>query len=154
MEATGDNGMVLSINGYNVGDLILGTTTFAGDPKHAQFRPEDADNFDLSVGASADDQAYVQTMFAMPVTTIFIIEKGGNDTGYMQALDENGEPLDEPTPFLPADFKDTGLTGVQDQKVAAAVIALEVPVYGIRVLPPDDQALGFDPTSVSGVPAQ
>jgi len=153
-EATGDNGTVLSINGINVGDLILGTTTFAGDPMHAQFPPEDADNFDLSVGASADDQAYVQTMFAMPVTTIFIIEKGGNDTGYMQALDENGEPLDEPTPFLPADFKDTGLIGVQDQKIAAAVIALEVPVYGIRVLPPDDKALGFDPTSVSGVPAQ
>jgi len=153
-EATGDNGTVLSINGNNVGDLILGTTTFAGDPMHASFPPEDADNFDISVGASADDQAYVQTMFAMPVTTIFIIEKGGNDTGYMQSLDENGEPLDEPTPFLPADFKDTGLIGVQGQKVAAAVIALEVPVYGIRILPPDDKALGFDPTSVSGVPAQ
>ena len=154
MEATGDNGTVLSINGKNVADLILGTTTFAGDPIHADFPPEDADNFDLSVGASADDQAYVQTMFAMPVTTIFIIEKGGNDTGYMQSLDEKGEPLDEPTPFLPADFKDTGLIGVQDQKVAAAVIALEVPVYGIRILPPDDKVLGFDPTSVSGVPAQ
>jgi len=153
-EATGDSGTIVSINGVAVADLILGTTTFAGDPKHAHFPPEDADNFDLSVGASADDQAYVQTMFAMPVTTIFIIEKGGNDTGYMQALDENGNPLDEPTPFLPADFKDTGLMGVQDQKVAAAVIALEVPVYGIRVLPPDDKALGFDPTSVSGVPAQ
>ncbi len=154
LEATGDSGMVLSINGINVGDLILGTTTFAGDPMHAQFPPEDADNFDLNVGASADDQAYVQTMFAVPVTTIFIIEKGGNDTGYMQALDEKGEPLDEPTPFLPSDFKDTGLMGVQNQKVAAAVIALEVPVYGIRVLPPDDKALGFDPTSVSGIPAQ
>ena len=153
-EATGDNGTVLSINGKNVADLILGTTTFAGDPIHADFPPEDADNFDLSVGASADDQAYVQTMFAMPVTTIFIIEKGGNDTGYMQSLDEKGEPLDEPTPFLPADFKDTGLTGVQGQKVAAAVIALDVPVYGIRILPPDDKVLGFDPTSVSGVPAQ
>jgi hypothetical protein len=93
-------------------------------------------------------------MFAMPVTTIFIIEKGGNDIGYMQSLDENGDPLDEPTPFLPADFKDTGLTGVQGQKVAAVVIALEVPVYGIRILPPDDMVLGFDPTSVSGVPAQ
>ena len=54
-EATGDNGTVLSINGINVGDLILGTTTFAGDPMHAQFPPEDADNFDLSVGASADN---------------------------------------------------------------------------------------------------
>ena len=153
-EATGDNGTIVSINGVAVADLILGTTTFAGDPMHASFPPEDADNFDLSVGASADDQAYVQTVFAMPVTTIFIIEKGGNDIGYMQSLDENGDPLDEPTPFLPADFKDTGLTGVQDQKVAAAVIALEVPVYGIRILPPDDKALGFDPTSVSGVPAQ
>ena len=153
-EATGDNGTIVSTNGVAVADLILGTTTFAGDPMHANFPPEDADNFDLSVGASADDQAYVQTVFAMPVTTIFIIEKGGNDTGYMQSLDENGDPLDEPTPFLPADFKDTGLTGVQGQKVAAAVIALEVPVYGIRILPPDDKVLGFDPTSVSGVPAQ
>jgi hypothetical protein len=154
LEATGDNGTVVSINGINVSDLILGTTTFAGDPKHASFPPEDADNFDLSVGASADDQAYVQTMFAMPVTTIFIIEKGGNDTGYMQALDESGAPSGDPLPFSPAEFTDTGLTGVQGQKVTAAVIAVEGPVYGIRILPPDDEALGFDPTSVSGVPAQ
>jgi hypothetical protein len=104
-EATGDNGTIVSINGVAVADLILGTTTFAGDPMHANFPPEDADNFDLSVGASADEQAYVQTMFAVPVTTIFIIEKGGNDIGYMQSLDANGDPLDEPTPFLPADFK-------------------------------------------------
>jgi len=153
-EATGDNGTIVSINGVAVADLILGTTTFAGDPKHASFPPEDADNFDLSVGASADDQAYVQTVFAMPVNTIFVIEKGGNDTGYMQSLDENGEPLDEPTPFSPADFANTGLKGVQDQDVAVAAVTLDVPVYGIRILPPDDKSLGFDPTSVSGIPAQ
>ena len=153
-EATGDNGTITSINGVAVADLILGTTTFAGDPKHAQFPPADADNFDLSVGASADDEDYVQTVFTMPVTTIFIVEKGGNDTGYIQSLDENGNPLDEPVPFSPAEFKDTGLTGVQGQAVAAAVITLDVPVYGIRILPPDDKPLGFDPTSVSGIPAQ
>ena len=62
-EATGDNGMIVSINGVAVADLIIETTTFAGDPKHALFPPEDADNFDLSVGASADDQAYVQTIW-------------------------------------------------------------------------------------------
>jgi len=154
LEATGDNGTIISINGISVNDLILGTTTFAGEPKSANFPPQDADNFDLSVGASADDQAYVQTMFAVPVTTIFIIEKGGNDNGYMQCLDQNGDPLGEPVPFSPADFKDTGLKGVQNQAVAAAVVTVDVPVYGIRILPPDDKALGFDPTSVSGIAAQ
>jgi len=152
-EATGDNGTIISINGVAVADLILGTTTFAGDPKHASFPPEDADNFDLSVGASADDQDYVQTVFTMPVTTIFVIEKGGNDTGYIQSLDENGNPLDEPVPFSPAEFKDTGIKGVQGQAVTAAVITLDVPVYGIRILPPDDKPLGFDPTSISGLAA-
>jgi len=154
LEATGDNGMIISINGISVNDMILGTTTFAGEPKSANFPPQDADNFDLSLGASADDQAYVQTMFAVPVTTIFIIEKGGNDTGYMQSLDKNGDPIGEPVPFTPADFKDTGLKGVQGQAVAAAVITVDMPIYGIRILPPDDKALGFDPTSVSGIAAQ
>ena len=67
-------------------------------------------------------------------------------------LDENGEAIDEPTAFSPADFADTGFKGVQNQPVAATIITPEVPIYGIRMLPPDGAALGFDPTSVSGVP--
>lgn len=89
----------------------------------------------------------------MPVTTIFIVEKGKNDIGYMQSLDENGNPFDEPVPFSPPEFKDTGLKGVQGQTVAAAVITFDIPVYGIRILPPDDKPLGVDPTSVSGIAA-
>jgi hypothetical protein len=144
-EATGNDGTIISTNGIAIADLILGTTTFSGDPKHANFPPADADNFDLSVGASADDKDYVQTLFAVLVSTIFIVEKGGNDTGYMQALGADGEPLDEPTPFAPADFLNTGLKGM-GQNVAAAVLTLDVPVYGVRILPPDDNNLGFDPT--------
>jgi hypothetical protein len=150
--ATGDSGMVLSIAGIDASELVLGTTTFAGEPKHADFPPEAADNFDLGTGASADDQEWVQTIFDLPVTTVLIIEKGGNDSGYIVGLDENGEAIDDAAPFSPDDFADTGLTGVQNQKVAAAILTPEVPIYGIRVLPPDDKALGFDPTSVSGVP--
>ena len=153
-EATGDNGTILSINGTGVDALVLGTTTFAGEPKHADFQPPDADNFDLSVGASADDQAYVQTLFAVPVTKVLVVEKGGNDSGYIQSLDQNGLPVGEMIPFSPADFSDTGLKGVQNQVVAAAVVAANAPIYGIRVLPPDAGVLGFDPTSVSAVPSQ
>jgi hypothetical protein len=150
--ATGDNGMVLSIAGVDTSGLILGTTTLSGDPKHDDFPPEAADNFDLSVGASGDDQEWVQTVFDLPVTTIFIIEKGGNDSGYIVGLDKNGDTIDDPTPFSPADFANTGLKGVQNQKVAATIVTPETPIYGIRILPPDGEALGFDPTSVSGIP--
>jgi hypothetical protein len=152
-EATGDNGTVVSINGVGVDALVLGETTFAGEPKHGNFPPPDADNFDLSVGASADDQAYVQTLFTVPVSAVFIVEKGGNDSGYVQALNLNGNPIGEKIPFSPADFMDTGLTGVQGQAVTVAVVTADSPIYGIRFLPPDDGTLGFDPTSVSGVPA-
>ena len=110
-EATGDNGTIVSINGIGADTLVLGTTTFAGIAAHSQYPPQDADNFDLSVGASADDQAYVQTVFAVPVTTVFIVEKGGNDSGYIQSLDANGEVVGEMIPFSPVDFTDTGLKG-------------------------------------------
>jgi len=153
-EATGDNGTIVSVNGVGVDALVLGTTTFAGVPKHDNFPPPDADNFDLSVGASADDQAYAQTLFAVPVNAVFVVEKGGNDSGYIQALNLNGNPVGEMIPFSPADFMDTGLKGVQDQPVAVAVITADSPIYGIRFLPPDDGILGFDPTSISGVPTQ
>jgi hypothetical protein len=152
-EATGDNGTITAINGVTVDSLVLGTTTFSGTPMHDNFPPADADNFDLSVGASADEQAYVQTLFTVPVATVFIVEKGGNDNGYVQSLDQNGLPVGEMIPFSPADFMDTGLVGVQGQTVAAAVVTSDIPIYGIRLLPPDDGVLGFDPTSVSGVPA-
>jgi hypothetical protein len=32
-------------------------------------------------------------MYDQPVTTIFIAENGGNDSGYAQALDVNGDPI-------------------------------------------------------------
>jgi hypothetical protein len=152
-EATGDSGTIVSINGTGVDALILGTTTFAGVPLHDLFPPQDADNFDLSVGASADEQAYVQTLFGAPVTTVFIVEKGGNDSGYVQSLDENGDVVGEMIPFSPADFTDAGLKGVQNQAVAVAVVNADAPIYGLRVLPPDVGVLGFDPTSISALPA-
>ncbi|HUV67969.1 MAG TPA: hypothetical protein VMW24_29025, partial [Sedimentisphaerales bacterium] len=151
--ATGDNGTIVSIDGISVDALVLGTTTFAGAPASAEFLPQHADNFDLSIGASADNQAYVQTLFAVPVTTIFLVEKGGNDSGFMQALDRNGLAVGEMIPFSPADFTKTGLQGVQNQVVAAAVITAAEPIYGIRIFPPAAGVLGIDPTSVCAVPA-
>ena len=152
--ATGDNGTIVSINGISIDALVLGTTTFSGTPASAQFPPQDADSFDLSIGASADNQAYVQTLFAVPVTTIFLIEKGGNDSGFIQALDQNGLAVGEMIPFSPADFMNTGLKGVQNQAVAAAVITAAEPIYGIRMLPPAGGTLQVDPTCVCAVPAK
>ena len=149
--ATGDKGMILSIDGMDPNDLILGTTTFAGDPKWSDQPPEDADNFDLDSDASADDQAYVQTLFDLPVTKIYLVEKGGADSGFIVPLDMSGTPMDIANPFGPANFGKPGYKAFGNQDAALTIITPATQIWGIRILPPADGALGIDPVSVSAI---
>jgi hypothetical protein len=130
--------------------LVLGATTFAGPPMHAQFPPENADNFNLDAPASADDQAFMRTVFPVAVRTVFLLERGANDTGYIQALDAAGEPVGSKVAFSPDDFFDTGYSFL-NQKGGGLRIDARTPVFGIVIYPPDDGPLGVDPVSISGI---
>lgn len=149
--ATGDKGMILSIDGMDVNDLILGTTTFSGEPKHDAYPAADGDNFDLNSGASGDDQAYVQTLFDLPITTLYLVEKGGSDTGFIVPLDMMGVPFDLATPFGPSNFAKPGYKAVQNQDTALTVITYPGQIWGIKMLPEAGKSLGIDPLSVSGI---
>ena len=140
---------VLSINGIDANDLTLGTTS-SDFEKYAEHLAADADNFDLTTYASLDDSTVVKIVFDVPVTTIFLLERGANDSGYVQALDANGEPVGDMVSFTKDVFLDTGYK-FANQKGGAAVITAEAPIYGIQILPPDDGALGIDPVSVSAI---
>ena len=151
--ATGDKGMILSIDGIDVNDLVLGTTTFAGEPKHGDQLPEYADNFDLNSDASADDQAYVQTMFDLPITTLYLVERGGGDPGMMVPLDRMGLPMDDPTPFTANDnFGALPYKSYSNQGSKLMKVTPEAPIFGIQILPPEGGNLGIDPASISGIP--
>jgi len=153
VEVTGDNGMVLSINGISVSDLILGTTRFAGAPKWADQPASNADDFDAGSSASADDQAYLETVFPVPVSTIFVLEKGANDDGYIQAIGTGGSTTGSRVAFKKVDFfKSSYKFGGQNG--GGLVISAVSPVYGIRILPPDNGPLGIDAVCIAGVPAQ
>ena len=142
---------ILSIHGNDVDDLMLGTTTFAEETHVIHRTPDSADNFNLRSVADAIYQPYVETMFDLPVETIFIVESGGCDSGYMQPLDKNRDVMDDPIPFSEDDFANTGY-GVRNGPAGMlAVITLEPMTYGIRILPPDDSYMGIDLLSVSGI---
>ena len=152
VEVTADNGEVISIEGIEAKDLILGTTTFAGAPKYGDQPPANADDFNVGSSASSDDQAYMETLFAQPVGKIYLLEKGANDSGYIQAIGANGTPAGGRVAFTAATFfksanKFGGQTG------GGIVISAATPIYGIRILPPDTGALGVDAVCVAGVPA-
>ena len=151
MEATGDKGLITSIDGIAVEDLILGISTFAGDPKHAQYPPQDGDNFDLNLIASGDDQAYIQTMFSQSVETIYLIENNGNDDAVLQGLDAGGNPIGATLDLVKADYLKTGFKTVNNQVASGVIVTTDAPVFGIRLSPPSSGALGFDPVSVSAV---
>jgi len=156
--ATGDKGMILSINGIDVNNLILGTTMFGKDPCDPLQGAPLADNFDLNSDASADNMPWVVTMFDLPVTKIFLVEKGGNDSGLIQPLDENGAAMDDPIAYAPADFgkvlkpDGTNLIVYGDQNAGLAVITPESMIYGIKIIPTPGKTITIDPVSISGVP--
>jgi hypothetical protein len=150
-----ETGMILSINGINVNDLILGVTTFPDPPKHADpdFHADKADNFDLSNGASGDGQPYFETFFGAPVSTIFLVENNGNDSGYFQGLDESGNGIVPMVPFTAhVDYLKTEYRFFLRQQASGITFQPPYPVFGLRIIKPDDGSLGFDAVSVSGVP--
>jgi len=153
MEAD-ETGMILAINGIDVNDLILGVTVFPDPPKHPDpnYHADKADNFDLSNGASGDDQFYFETLFGEPVTTIFLVENNGNDSGYFQALDQNGDETGPMVPFTAhVDYLKTDYQFFLNQRASGIVFEPLYPVYGLRIIKPDDGLFGFDALSISAV---
>ena len=149
LTATGNGGMITSINGIPVSDLLLGVTSFPTPPGHAAYPPQNADNFDLSLLCAGDGQPYIDCRFNQPVMSVFFIENGGNDSGFMQALDAAGNPFGDLVEFGTDDFLNTGYLSGNSQVVAGLGVWFLAPAYGVRLLPPTAGTLGFDPTSVS-----
>ena len=151
VEATGDNGMVLSINGIDVSNLVLGTTSTDFE-KYADHPAADADDFDLSTYASLDDSGAVTIAFSVPVTTIFIIERGGNDQGFLQPLDVDGNPMEGVAPFAQSSWLKPGFS-INGQSAGVMTIESDTPISGVVIQPPVDGAIGIDPAVVAGIAA-
>ncbi len=151
LEAAGNDGMLLSINGIDVSGLILGTTSTDFE-KHAAHPAVDADNFNLGTYASLDDSSLATVMFTVPVTTIFIVERGGNDQGLIQPLDADGNPMGGTAAFAQGDWYKPGLT-IEGQAAGAIVITADASIFGITILPPVGGVTGIDPACICAVPA-
>ena len=152
LETTGDDGMVLSINGIDVSNLILGATSTDFE-KYADHPAVDADDFDLSTYASLDDSGAVTIMFPTPVTTIFIVERGGNDQGSLQALDAEGNALEGLAPFSQTNWYKPGIS-ISGQSAGALAIESDVAIGGVTILPPAGGVIGIDPAVIAGIAAQ
>jgi len=144
---------VLAVNGSSSEGLIVGTTTTDLE-KWPDHPAPDADNLDLTTYASLDDSTVIQTVFAQPVTTIFIMERGANDSGFFQALDADGNPTGEMVAFTAADFQppDAGLK-IAGQDAGGIEIRSDVPISGLVILPPEGSVHSIDPASISAIPA-
>jgi hypothetical protein len=57
-----------------------------------------------------------------------------------------------PATFAASDWHKPGIQ-INGQAAGAMVIESEVPISGIRILPPAGGNIGIDPASISGVPA-
>lgn len=141
----------VAIDWIPTAQLALGTTTFAAPALWPSYPAANADNFNLEALAIADGQASMKTLFTQPVSSVFLLERGADDSGYIQALDALGNPQGAVVPFGPADFYNTGhqflgLTG------GGLRIDAGTSIYGIAVYPPDGGPLTIDPVSIAGVP--
>jgi len=150
LTATGNGGMITTINGIAVADLLLGMTVFQNPA--SSFEPANADNFDLNLVASADGQPYLDCTFGRPVTTVFVIESGGNDSGFIHAYDAAGNRAGPTIPLTTDSYFRTIYRSGNNQIVAGFAVQLAAPVSTIRILPPTGGSLGIDPVSISGVP--
>lgn len=153
VETTGDDGMVLSINGIDVSSLILGTTSTDFE-KFADHPAADADDFDLGTYASLDDSSAIDMMFGVTVSTVFIVERGANDQGFIQPLDAAGDPVGPAVQYAKSDWHKPGIKINGNQDAGAIVIQARKPISGVRILPPTDANMGLDPASVSALAAQ
>ncbi len=115
---------------------------FSGGPW--QFRTDNQ-------SSSAHDWIEIFMVFDQPVQTIFLIERNGNDKGFLQALDADGVPFGALTHFATSDWLKTEYT-INGSQVASGVrLIANLPIYGVRVTP--DGTMGLDPVSVSGIPS-
>ncbi|UCF17618.1 MAG: hypothetical protein JSW59_09180, partial [Phycisphaerales bacterium] len=144
---------ILSINGNDASALIVGTTTTDFE-KHAGREAVHADNLDLTTYASLDDSTVISTVFGQPVTTIFMMERGANDSGFFQALDTDGNPIGEMIPFTAADFQlpEAGLK-IVNQDAGGIAITSDAPIGGLMILPPEGGVHSIDPASISAIAA-
>ena len=150
LSATGDAGLILSINSIDVTELTLGSMHFPNPPHHSLYPASNASNFDLNLVASADEQPYCEILFDQPMMTVFVIENGGNDCGLMQALDAAGQPAGATVYYCShAALQTTYLTGF-GQPAGGFVVRMDSPAFGIRLLPLPGFVMGLDPVSVSG----
>jgi len=134
-----------------VEDMVLGVTTTDFE-KFADHPAPHADDLDLKTYASLDDSTVITTMFAVPVSTVFIIERGANDFGFIQPLDAAGNPIGSPQTYAKTDWFKSGVK-VNGQDAGTMVITAAVPISGIMVLPPTGALMGLDPACISAVPA-
>lgn len=138
-----------------------------GDPAPAATVPGSSDPKRADIGAHADDWIfatsgaaggicsidginYLETVFAAPTKTIFVFERGGNDTGKFQAILADGS-LGPEVAFKNAagggPWADTKV-GVSGQNAFGTVFTTDVPVKGIRISAP-----GFDALSIFALQA-
>ena len=143
----------LAINGIDVSGLVQGTTT-ADFEKYADHPAADADNLGLTTYASLDEATLVKTVFDVPVTTIFILELGADDSGFLQPIDANDIPIGAPLAFTAADFhfEGTDTLKIAGQPAGGMAIVADVPINGIEITPPIDGPLGIDPAIIAAIP--
>ncbi|MBN2314787.1 MAG: LamG domain-containing protein [Sedimentisphaerales bacterium] len=158
------------------GDLMLGSTTrwyIPADTGVATLWPEGdpapeatvsgtsnakegdvgskADNFLFTLDgatniSSIDGIDFQETLFAVPTSTIFVFERGGNDAGTYQAILADGS-LGAEVAFDKAanggPYADTGVS-VNGQNAYGVVFITDEPVMGVRIT-----ASGHDALSIS-----
>jgi hypothetical protein len=112
-----------------------------------------ADNFFFGIEGDADNISSIdgidfqRTIFPILVDTIFVFERGGNDSGTVQAIladDSLGTALTLTKNAAP--YANTGVN-VAGQNAFGYVLTTDVPVKGVRIT-----ASGHDALSVSAVP--
>ena len=127
------------------------TVPTASDPKTADVGAN-ADDWILAVSGAVDGMSsldginFQETIFPLPTDTIFVFERGGNDTGTFQAILMDGS-LGTPVAFNGANvYKDTGFD-VGGQHAFGVVFTTGVRVKGVRITAP-----GHDCLSISALP--
>ncbi|MFC1762853.1 fibronectin type III domain-containing protein [Planctomycetota bacterium] len=146
--ATGDEGIILAMDGMPVEDFCVAVVV-ADREKYVCCPARNAENFFLNPYASLDDANEIVMLFPQPVTTIYIIERGADDTAMVQAIDKDGNLMGARTLIFYTDWMRPGykIGGVD---VGALRVLSDIPIYGLRMTPTPGQYMGLDPASISG----
>ena len=144
MTATGNAGQITAIDGIPVSALQLGTTISPNPPKFPTSPASYADNFNLNLVASGDDQPYVEVVFGQGVIGVYLIENHGNDSGFMQALDVAGNLVGPVVPFTTSDYLKTSYRTANNQIASGLSVGWRFRCSG-SVTPPSGGVMGVDP---------